>query len=279
MYGRPQRWRFVDTGFNTGAFNMEYDERLARRVQSGIDPPTVRVYGWKPHAISLGHHQAITDIDEDACRVRGIDIVRRATGGRAILHAHELTYSVAMFSGERPISEIYASISEALACGLRMMGAGVEFAASQPDFPSLYKHPSAIPCFASSARHEIQFEGRKLVGSAQRRYAAPEFPEVVMQHGSILLGDGHRVLIDLLSLPNGRVREAMQKGMEDKTTTLESILGRTVEFGEAAAALKTGFERAWSIQFETGPDHPDAVQAGMNARAEEPAQVEKETKQ
>lgn len=229
---------------------MEFDEQLAHDVQSGRALPTVRVYGWKPHAISLGHHQAITDIDENACRRRGIEIVRRATGGRAILHANEVTYSVTMFSGERSISDIYASISEALASGLRMLGAPVEFAASQPDFPSLYKQPSAIPCFASSARHEIQYEGKKLVGSAQRRYAAQDGPETVLQHGSILLGAGHEELIDLLAVADERIRDVMKKGLATKTTTLSAILGRTVEYSEAAGALKRGFEQAWGIHFE-----------------------------
>ncbi|HLP15196.1 MAG TPA: lipoate--protein ligase family protein [Bacteroidota bacterium] len=249
MRAQAEPWRFTNTGFNSGAFNMEFDERMARSVQSGAEPPTVRVYGWKPHAISLGHHQAITDIDEKACRDRGIDIVRRATGGRAILHAHELTYSIAMHAAGRTISDVYASISEALACGLRTLGARVEFAAVQPEFSVLYKQPSAIPCFASSARHEIQFEGKKLVGSAQRRYASQDFPETVMQHGSILLGEEHQQLIDLLALRDESLRERMRKGMIEKTTTLESILGRRVGFDEAACALKTGFEQCWGIHF------------------------------
>lgn len=229
---------------------MEFDERLARNVQCGAEIPAVRVYGWQPHAISLGHHQAITDIDTEVCGARGIDIVRRATGGRAILHAHEVTYSVAMFSDERSIIDIYASISEALAYGLRTLGAAVDFAQVQPEFSTLYKHPSAIPCFSSSARYEIQYKGKKLVGSAQRRYASHEHPETVMQHGSILLGTEHRQLIDLLVLPNDDVREAMRKGMDEKTTTLESILDRPVSFSEVADALRNGFEKVWGIHFE-----------------------------
>lgn len=241
-------WRFVNTGLQSGGFNMEYDERMAHEVQSGSQPPTLRVYGWNPRAVSLGHHQAITDIDADACRARGIDIVRRATGGRAILHAAEITYSIAMFSGERTINDIYASISEALACGLRMLGARVEFATTQPEFQTLYKHTAAIPCFASSARHEIQFEGKKLVGSAQRRYASALAPEVVLQHGSILGGDEHQELIDLLAITDSQ-RASMHRGMREKTTTLEAILGRAVGLDEAAEVLRSGFEQTWGIHF------------------------------
>jgi len=243
-----REWRFVNTGYHSGAFNMDYDEHLAHAVQNGAQPPTLRVYGWEPAAISLGHHQAITDIDETACRARGIDIVRRATGGRAILHASEVTYSIAMLSGERSINEIYSAISRALACGLQLLGASVEFAATQPEFAALYKQASAIPCFASSARHEIQFDGKKLVGSAQRRYASAVQAEVVLQHGSILTGDEHEQLIDVLAITETQ-RAAMRAGIREKTTTLEAILGRRVGLDEAAAALRRGFEQTWDIHF------------------------------
>lgn len=244
-------WLFATTGCQSGAFNMEYDEWMAHAVQYGIQPPTLRIYGWNPQAVSLGYHQAITDIDESACSTRGIDIVRRATGGRAILHANEVTYSVAMFSDGRSIDEIYASISECLACGLRMLGANVEFARAQPEFPSLYKHAAAIPCFASSARHEIQCGGKKLVGSAQRRYANSSCREVVLQHGSILVGDEHERLIDLLAITEAQ-RDTMRTGIREKTTTLEAVLGRTVPLDEAADVLRLGFEQQWGIHFKHG---------------------------
>jgi len=248
MAAEKAAWRFVNTGLRSGAFNMDYDERMARDVQGGALPPTLRIYGWEPRAVSLGHHQAITDIDEAACRVQGIDIVRRATGGRAILHAAEVTYSVAMASHERSINDIYSSISLALAAGLRLLGAEVDFATTQPEFQTLYKDAAAIPCFASSARHEIQFAGRKLVGSAQRRYASAEYPEVVLQHGSILVGCEHERLIDLLAITEAQ-RASMRRGMNEKTTTLEAILGRTVPLDEAAEAIKAGFEHTWKIHF------------------------------
>jgi lipoate-protein ligase A len=112
----------------------------------------------------------------------------------------------------------------------------------------LYKQTAAIPCFASSARHEIQHGGKKLVGSAQRRYASSALPEVVLQHGSILVGGEHEHLIDLLAITETQ-RWAMRTAIRDKTTTLESILGRTVGLDEAADALKLGFEHAWGIHF------------------------------
>jgi lipoate-protein ligase A len=112
----------------------------------------------------------------------------------------------------------------------------------------LYKQAAAIPCFASSARHEIQHGGKKLVGSAQRRYASSTYPEVVLQHGSVLVGSEHEHLIDLLAITEAQ-RTAMRTGIREKTTTLGSIIGRTVGLDEAAEALKNGFERAWGIHF------------------------------
>src|SRR5690606_2653286 len=113
------------------------------------------------------------------------------TGGRAILHAQELTYSVVMPSEGRSIMEVYRQISEALTAGLKSLAPDIGIAKSQPDFQKLYREPGSIPCFSSSARYEIEFDGRKVVGSAQRRIGS-----AVLQHGSILIGDAHLALAD-----------------------------------------------------------------------------------
>ena len=89
-------WRFENTGTSSGVFNMEYDEALARTLMDGSGNPTIRVYGWQPYAISLGWNQSLDEIDVERTKSEGVDVVRRPTGGRAILHANELTYSVVM---------------------------------------------------------------------------------------------------------------------------------------------------------------------------------------
>ena len=179
---RDWTWNFSATGENTGEFNMQFDETLVRRLLDGSGVPTVRVYRWKPWAISIGHHQNISDIDAPLCRKEGIDVVRRPTGGRAILHAEELTYSVVMPADRKGIHQVYNEISNALVEGLKGFGVDVSLQRSQPDFARMYKSPSSIPCFSSSARYEIEWNGRKLVGSAQRRYSG-ESGDVVLQHG------------------------------------------------------------------------------------------------
>jgi lipoate-protein ligase A len=245
--GSAAPWRFMNSGFHAGAYNMQVDELLASALLRGDGLPTLRVYGWAPHALSLGYHQPLTDIDQKRCAAYGIDVVRRPTGGRAILHADEVTYSVVMAGEGKSVSAVYAEISQALVAGLRSLGADVDFVPSQPDFVRLYQSRTSIPCFSSSGRYEIQYRGRKLVGSAQRRYTSPTGHEVVLQHGSILLGPGHQRLSELIDAQDIEFRRSLRLMLETKTTDLASILGREVLFVEVAAAIRIGFAEAWSL--------------------------------
>jgi lipoate-protein ligase A len=247
--GLAAHWQFLNSGFHSGQRNMQLDEFLAKRMLDGEDSPTLRLYGWEPHAISLGYNQRRHDFDEVRCAAHGIDIVKRPTGGRAILHAEELTYSVTMFSNGKSISDVYCEISRALVLGLQLLGADVEYTSTQLNFPKLYRSRASIPCFASSARYEIQHRGKKLVGSAQRRYGSPDGNEVVLQHGSVLIGPEHKRLSELVRAESQEVRVSLLEDLETKTTELDSVLGRKVTFDEVAAAVKKGFERTWNIVF------------------------------
>ncbi len=228
---------------------MRLDELLAERLAAHEGLPTLRVYGWKPHTISLGYNQRDNDFDTARCAAQGIDIVRRPTGGRAIFHAEELTYSVTMFSQGKNINDAYCEISRALISGLHFLGADVQYAQTQPNLPQLYRSGISIPCFASSTRYEIQYKGKKLVGSAQRRFAASGGGEVVLQHGSILLGPDHKRLSEFVKAESEEIRAALRESLERKTTELDAVLGRNVSFDETAAALRKGFEVAWNIVF------------------------------
>jgi lipoate-protein ligase A len=242
-------WQFCNTGFRTGAENMKYDEQLAQSLLVSGHPFVVRVYGWKPPAISLGWHQNIEEIDLDICSREGVDVVRRPTGGRAILHSDEVTYSVAMVASQKSVLSVYQQISEALVCGLRELGADVALEKSQPHFPSLYRAPSGVACFASVARYEIHIGGRKLVGSAQRRYSRPDGQEVVLQHGSILLGEDHRRIVDFLKGLKGDQRDQLRLELRQHTIDLSSALGRRVCFEEVVPVLRCGFEKSWGMDF------------------------------
>jgi lipoate-protein ligase A len=239
-------WQVVDTGAASGAFNMRLDEDLARALQAGEGAPTLRLYRWIPWAISLGYNQNPAEIDREACLRDRIDIVRRPTGGRAILHSEELTYSVVMLAGRRSILNVYNEISRALVRGLELFGVRVSLQKSQPDFREVYRHASSIPCFTSSARYEIEWEGRKLVGSAQRRFGEGGL-DVVLQHGSILCGPAHQRLTEYLAIADGGLRERLRGEMASKTVELSAICGRPVEPVELAPPLLEGFREVLGI--------------------------------
>ena len=181
--------------------------------------------------MSLGHHQDASTIDEERLPQDGVDLVRRPTGGRAILHHEELTYCVVMLAGRRSILQVYNAISEALVRGLWLCTGWRWRCRSRS--PILRRHTGISRrsrAFTSSARYEIEWEGRKLVGSAQRRYADGE-RDVVLQHGSILCGPAHRRLAEYLRIGTSAVRERIEREMREKTVDLAEITGRPCRHG------------------------------------------------
>jgi lipoyl(octanoyl) transferase len=241
-------WNLVLSGQNSGEYNMMLDEVLARRLVAGSTTPILRLYQWKPWAISLGYNQDASQIDIPNCRLHGIDVVRRPTGGRAILHAEELTYSVVMPAHRKGVHRIYNEISGALVEGLRLVGVDVSLQKSQPNFSELYKSASSVPCFSSSARYEIEVKGRKLVGSAQRKYSS-EKGDVVLQHGSILCGPAHRRLADYLNLTDLQLRMTVAEELERKTTDLSEATGLPVDVEWVAECVIEGFRKFFDISF------------------------------
>lgn len=236
---------------------MRFDEALAEALQREVGPPTLRLYRWQPWAVSLGHHQDIADIDASRCSQLGIDIVRRPTGGRAILHAEELTYSVVMVAGRRSILQVYNEVSNALVKGLTLYGVDVALQRSQPNFNEQYRRASSVPCFSSSARYEIEWRGRKLVGSAQRRYSGEE-RDIVLQHGSILCGPAHQRLVDLLAVRDQETVRAIRNDIQERTADLAQIRMTHVDIDELAQCIKKGFELEWGIAFSNEESSDDS---------------------
>lgn len=187
-------WVMIETGENSGRFNMDYDIRLATDFVSS-HRPILRFYTWNPYCISLGRNQDESDIDIDLARRDGIDMVKRPTGGKAVLHAEELTYSVIMETAGATVRESYNRISKALVEGLRTICPDLELSRSSADFRKLFHDPSTIPCFSTSAVYEVEWHGRKLVGSAQHRFGG-----VLLQHGSILIGNFHKNIVKYLNV-------------------------------------------------------------------------------
>lgn len=226
LFGGP--FEIVDSGFNDGDFNMNFDKERAKSVASNESLPMFRFYGWSPWTVSLGANQDISDIDSDECTRRGYGIVRRPTGGRAVFHAHELTYSVVLNLPEgMNMHDAYRDIHIILLDGLHSFGCKeINFEKSQPDFKEFYKDKTlSVSCFASSARYEMEFDGRKVVGSAQKLTG-----RTLLQHGSILIGDGHEQLAYLSK--NHQDAEKLLNFTKKHSCTLEEILGRKIDFTE-----------------------------------------------
>ena len=176
----------------TGRENMAADAALLAAHRPG-EPPVLRLYRWDPPAVSFGYHQSPDRFDRAVLAARGWDLVRRPTGGRAILHAQELTYAV-VGSSPSPLfgdtlHAVYATINRALLRFLRELGLRPDTAAGE----DLAAARDTV-CFQSAGRHEVTVRGRKLVGSAQRRSRG-----VFLQHGSILTGPRHLDLLDCLA--------------------------------------------------------------------------------
>ncbi|MCF8241166.1 MAG: hypothetical protein K9J16_07250 [Melioribacteraceae bacterium] len=237
-------WHLVESGLNSGSYNMEFDSKLVQNCKD--DEAYFRLYRWQPYCISLGANQSFDDINKLKADEDGIDIVKRPTGGRAILHAEEITYSVVM-----PISLkltprfIYEKISRALIKGLVTYNQKLsllELENIQPDFSKILKTETGKLCFASSAKSEVKYNGKKLIGSAQRKIGGK-----ILQHGSILCGDFHKKLA--MYINSGKQPSNLFDVFEQKTSELETILNEKIDYTKLAGCLIDGFREEWEIVF------------------------------
>ncbi len=230
-------YEFIDTGENSGEFNMEYDLELVKKYRE-TKTEYIRVYQWKPYAISLGYNQKDIDVSKEKCDAAGIDIVRRPTGGRAVFHAEELTYSFVMDGEGKSVAEIYRFISEKLVNAFIQYDKELEnylsFEKSKLKFPEHYKEKSSFACFSASALNEIKANGKKLVGSAQRK-----FSDVVLQHGSILLNTKHKEIIDYLR--NERLRQKVKKILDEQTISFKELTGKETNLQRLKECIKKEF--------------------------------------
>ncbi|HLH29992.1 MAG TPA: lipoate--protein ligase family protein [Terriglobia bacterium] len=177
-------WKLVIDGARDGASNMRIDAALLEEIEASPEPQTVvRFYAWQTPTLSLGRNQKIEKaVDVDFCRLKGIDIVHRPTGGRAVLHDDELTYAVISNDSEAFGDTIYGNykrVSEALCLGYNRLGVPAVLA---PDTRKSMDFPDDVdlPCFLSTSRYELMVAGRKIAGSAQRRVRRS-----FLQHGSM----------------------------------------------------------------------------------------------
>ena len=242
-----RQWRFICDEPAVGRWNMAADEAILNAVGTGEQLPTLRLYAWEPACLSLGVSQPISDVDGTSLAAQRWDIVRRPTGGRAILHTDELTYSLAV-PADHELAKLdiigsYRKISTALMIALENLGANPQ---SERRTEPASKRPNAV-CFETPSHYEITSGGRKLVGSAQMRRKTG-----LLQHGTLpLFGDVGRIC-DALHYDNNGERESAKITVRQRAATLAEVLGRPVTWDEAAAAVADGFRAAFDIELIEG---------------------------
>ena len=225
-----------------GEANMAVDAELLAALEAAEEPRTVlRFYSWIRPTISLGRNQKPEKaVDLDFCREEGVDVVRRPTGGRAVLHDDELTYAVASndlsYFADGSIYETYRMISEALSAGYGALGVETLLA---PDTRRLgaSKNGSDYPCFVSPSRYELMVDGRKIVGSAQRRLRRS-----FLQHGSMPITCNRPMLARVACLED----EAL---LDEEMCGIEECLGVRPSLGVMMSAFVSAFQHHFDVDF------------------------------
>jgi len=247
-------WRLLTYSIHEPAANMAIDEAILDAHLEGKVPPTLRLYGWEPPAVSIGYGQKLSTQLAERIRNRGFDIVRRQTGGRAVLHANELTYSFVgsstsadgLNSGQNieqgvlssSILSAYKQICQGLILSFRRLGVELELGSS------LTPYKDNHDCFLATTSADLHFQGKKLVGSAQlrRRHA-------VLQHGSILLNQPQDLMRSLLT--GSESSSSVDEGDDApaRHANLFEILAEDVPISRLQDCLRCGFEEAFQTEF------------------------------
>jgi len=225
-----EQWRLLKTDFNTASTNMAIDRAVLVANSKGEVPPTVRFFGWSPPAISIGYFQSLEEeIDLDACRKFGVDYVRRITGGGAVFHEKEVTYSIVIPESHpgipKNIMGSYGRICGAIMKGLKHLG-----------IESRY-----VPI------NDIITDGKKISGSAQTRKA-----KTVLQHGTVLIDVDVDKMFSLLRVPDEKIKDKLIADVKQRVTSIKHLIGREIGFDEAVVAMKNGFEEEFGVELIKG---------------------------
>jgi len=235
-------WRFIDTGPCSAAYNMSLDEAIALAVRQNTSPPTLRTYGWSSNAVSIGCFQRINDINIDYCYNNNIPIVRRPTGGRAIFHGNEITYSFSakIKSGifSKGLLDSYRKISTALGLALRMLDLSPELKLMREanhlrSASDSQKNPL---CFRSISFGEVAIGGKKIVGSAQKRW-----PDGLLQQGSIPFIIDRNEMTEIF-------RSNSFRGIKESMIGLKEIAPR-LDYQKLKNAFRASFEETFDTKF------------------------------
>lgn len=240
-----ETWGYMESGLCTPAHNMAMDEALMNWQRKTGMKPVLRFYGWAPAGISVGFFQKLNgSIDLEKAAQLGIPLVRRQTGGKAVLHDQELTYSVVIPehhpSMPKSVKEAYLVISNGLLEGYRNLGIHAQLAAEA----KRSKESSAV-CFEEPSWHELTVEGRKAAGSAQTRKQG-----IILQHGSIPLQLDENRLFELFVYPSEAVKERARQAFRTRAVAINELMPEPASLEEVQQAFKAGFETGLGICLE-----------------------------
>lgn len=239
-------WRLLDSGAMSPALNMAIDQAILSLHANGQAPPTLRFYQWTPPAVSLGYCQKNHQLDMEACQRLGIEVVRRPSGGRAVLHLGDLTYAVIAGTADgmpSAVTAAYRLICDGLLQGFRLLGIDARLARG------VMKPPQPEICFLRGTLGSIMHRDRKFVGSAQTWHASS-----MLQHGSIILEPQLEALVSLW--PGSDSPADLLAKLEGRITSLQEILGRLPELAEVKGAIREGMAQALRIRFDPGELSP-----------------------
>ena len=217
------QWRLLQHGARSAYENMAIDEAILRCVTAGTSPYTLRFYRWQPSAVSIGYFQGIEqEVDLAACRERGVDVIRRLTGGG------EITYSLAIpddYPGmPRKVLDSYGVLCGALVVGFKALGLPAEF----------------------KPINDILVNGKKISGNAQtRRFGG------ILQHGTLLCEVDPHLMFTLLKVPNEKIRDKLIAGVEERVTSIRREMG-AVDRERVTAAMVAGFAQVLDIELVPG---------------------------
>ena len=243
------KWYFINSGPCRPSYNMALDEALLDFHSQGDIPPVIRFYEWNPATLSIGYFQSVEkDIDLEAVKAQNLGFVRRPTGGRAVLHEHELTYSI-IVTEQYPnmpatVTEAYRVLSEGLLVGFQNLGLEAYF--SVPDTEEKradLKSPKSAVCFDAPSWYELVVEGKKVAGSAQTRQKG-----VILQHGAILLELDEEKLLSVFKFSSEKVKERMRKKLPEKAVAINQLTSKKITISQCIDAFRDGFEKALDIE-------------------------------
>jgi len=235
-------WRLIQDGPHSAPHNMGIDEAILESVASREQAPTLRFYAWQPPSISIGYAQSAADFDEARIASAGLGFVRRPSGGRGVLHRHEVTYCICCPDDDwrvaGGVTQSYHRLSEGFLTGLRRLGLDGAMASGAE-----HEKVASAACFNAPSRYELTATGRKLVGSAQWRSGGG-----VLQHGSVPLDGDVAEIVDYLALSETERARARNVLLRHAGTVAQAV-GRPVSFTEVAAAIAAGLAECLDIEW------------------------------